>query len=162
MAQVWRAISAIAPATSTPVGPAPTITNVSPGAPLLGLDDPLRDLESVEDLVPDAGGLLDALEARRPFAPFVVAIVGALRARGHDQRVVFEARAVREAHGLRGGIDVHDVAQEDACFSWRLSTLPQRRRDLARRERAGRDLIEQRLKKMKVASVDQGHVHGAP
>jgi hypothetical protein len=37
---------------------------------------------------------------------------------------------------------------------------PQRPADLARRKRSGSDLVEQRLKQVEVAAVDQGDIYG--
>src|SRR2546430_1463238 len=44
-----------------------------PRLSLGGVRETLRRLEGVEDLVPDVGGLFDALHARRPLLPDVVA-----------------------------------------------------------------------------------------
>ena len=46
-------------------------------------------------------------------------------------------------------------------FFWRLQNAAQRGGDLAWGKRPGRHLVEERLKQMKIAAIDQGHVHGS-
>ncbi len=87
-----RASSAIWPAISTPVGPAPTTTNVSHASTprRIGLD--LRRLEGGQHPAADLERTLERLQLGRVRAPFVVAEVGVVRAAGDDQRVVGERR----------------------------------------------------------------------
>ena len=54
----------------------------------------LRALEGDEDAPPDAGRVLDALEAGRDLGPFVVAEVGVGRARGEHEIVVGDAHRI--------------------------------------------------------------------
>ena len=85
-----RAISAIWPAISTPVGPAPTTTKVKQLGLALGVGLELGRLEGLEDLAADGQRALERLQLGRVLLPFVVAEVGVLRAAGDDQRVVLE------------------------------------------------------------------------
>ena len=85
-----RAISAIWPAISTPVGPAPTTTKVSSAAWRVGVGLELGRLEGLEDPPADGQRALERLELGRVLLPLVVAEVGVLRAAGDDQRVVLE------------------------------------------------------------------------
>ena len=56
------------------------------------------------------------------------------------------------------GIEPDGLAQEDRGVGVPAEDAPQRLRDLARREGAGRDLVEQRLEQVVVAPVDQRQV----
>ena len=78
------------------------------GRPTLG------GFEREKDLVTNSRRLFDGLEVRRPLAPLVVAVVRGFRAGRHDERVVFEDRAVGEgeASGLR--VDIVRLAEENA------------------------------------------------
>ena len=103
---VSRAISAIWPASSTPVGPAPTTTNVSQAARRLGVVLDLGRLERSEDPAPHVERALERLDVRRDGSPFVVAEVGVAGPGGDDQRVVRE---------LALGVAVRQPLQEDAA-----------------------------------------------
>ena len=94
--RVSRAISPIWPASSTPVGPAPTTTNVSHAARRSGSVVGLGGLERGEDAAPDLDRVLEALEAGRERLPLVVAEVGVPGSGGGDQDVV------RDDLGRRG------------------------------------------------------------
>ena len=131
----------------------------APSPRLLVIRGPLGAFESIKDFVADGGGLFDALQTGRPFAPRIVPVVGGLRAGGDDQRVVFKFGAVAQDHAPGAGIHVHGFAQQDARVLLPAQHAAQRRGNLARRERAGGHLIEQRLEEMEIAPVNQRHVH---
>jgi len=87
----------------------------------------------------------------------VVAVVGGLGAGGDDQGVVLEPRAVGENQHPLFRVDIDSLAQQDVRVLVPVQHLPDGRRDIGRRERAGGDLIKQGLKEMEVAAVEQGH-----
>ena len=97
LTRTWREISAIAPASSTPVGPPPTTTNVSRSllAGRVGLA--LRLLEGEQDAAADLDRVLERLQPGRVLLPVVVAEVRVSGAGGEDQEVVGE-RSVGEAN----------------------------------------------------------------
>ena len=89
-----------------------------------------------------------------------MAVVRGLGARGDDQRVVFEGGAVGERDAPRLRIDVDDFTHQDAGVLLAAQHGAQRRGDLAGGQRAGRALVQQRLKQVVIAAVDQRHVDG--
>ena len=163
-----RAISAICPAISTPVGPAPTTTNVSQRGAALGVGLDLGRLEGLQDATAHVERALQRLQLGRVLLPFVVAEVGVLRAAGDDQRVVGE-RVGRGARGddraARPGAPSRSKPTTSAS---RTRTLRRRRKmraqrvaDLRRREGARRHLVGQRLEEVEVAPIDQRDVDRA-
>ena len=82
------ASSAMVPASSTPVGPAPMMTKVSSAARRCRIALALGALEGDQDAPPQRGGVLQRLQARRERLPFVMAEIGVARAGGEHQRVV--------------------------------------------------------------------------
>jgi len=80
------------------------------------------------------------------------------RAGGDNHRVVIDC-AVAEYHAAFRGIYVHGLGEQHFRVFLPPQNLPQRRSDVGRRQRSRRDLIQQRLKKMVIAAVDQGDVH---
>ena len=97
----WRAISASAPASSTPVGPPPTMTKVSSARRRAGIGLALGALEREQHAAAHLERILERLQAGRVRQPFVVAEVRVRRPRRDDQVVVAELGAVDEVHGLR-------------------------------------------------------------
>ena len=85
---VWWHSSAIWPAISTPVGPAPTTTKVSSAATLAVVVGALGQLEGAEDAAAQLQRVVDGLHAGRELGELVVAEVGLAGAGGDDQRVV--------------------------------------------------------------------------
>jgi hypothetical protein len=92
-------------------------------------------LESREHPAADVGGVFNRLVAGRVLLPLGLSKVVVLGAAGHDERVVVEL-TVRELEPFRR------------------SSRPTAS---ARRESSGRHLVEQRLKQMELALVDEGH-----
>jgi hypothetical protein len=137
----------MAPAISTPVGPAPL--GVVPAC--LGL------FEGTEDAAADAGGVVDLLEAGGDPLPFVMAEVRVPRAGGEHQIVVGDF-AVLELHQPALLVDARHLAQDHALVAGAAQDGADRRGDLRRRQAGGRDLIEQRLEEVVVAPVDDGDV----
>ena len=106
---VSRAISAICPAISTPVGPAPTTTKVSQRRALRGVGLELGRLERAQDPAADGERALQRLDLGG-VPPLVVAEVRVARAAGDDERVVGERGRRRVAdrpqpHLARGEVE---------------------------------------------------------
>jgi hypothetical protein len=58
-------------------------------------------------------------------------VVRALRTRGDDQRIIFEAGAVREPDALGKRIEIDDLTQQDARIFLATQDAAQRCRNLA-------------------------------
>ena len=97
--------SAMVPASSTPVGPAPTMTKVKSAARRSRIALALGALEGDQDSPPQRGGVLERFQARRERLPFVMAEIGVARAGGEHQRVVEQRIAVIEQHALVRRVD---------------------------------------------------------
>ena len=93
--------------------------------------------------------------------PFVVAEVRGPRACRDDQ-VVVRHFAVREAEALAWHVDRHCLGQPDFQIVLPPQDPANRRRDVARRERGRRDLIEQRRKDVMVAAIEKEDVDRRP
>jgi hypothetical protein len=76
----------------------------------------------------------------------------------HQQRIVLE-HAVAEDHAPRLDVDVDYLAEQHRGVALLVQDVAQRRGDLARRQGTGRHLVEERLKEVKVAPVDQRDLH---
>ena len=85
-------------------------------------------------------------------------VVRALSAGGDDERVIRELGAVREHDAPRCRVDVDDFPEQHANVLLAAEDAAQRCRDLAGRERAGSDLIKERLEQVIVAPIDERHV----
>ena len=107
----------------------------------------------------DLGRILDGLQARRARLPLVVAEVVVRGAGRDDQRVVRRARRRSDARAGASTSMSTTSPSSTRVLRWRLSDVAQRRGDLAGREPAGGDLIEQRLEEVEVAPVDQRDLH---
>ena len=156
---VSLAISPSAPASSTPVGPPPTTTNVIHSRAALEVLLALGRLEGDEDAAPDLERVVDRLEAGGVRRPVVVAEVRVTRARGHDQRVVGERPAVGHQDLARA----RDRARPPRRAGRSCSPPCGGSSAAAARCRparcARRDLVEQRLEQVEVAPVDEGDEH---
>ena len=120
------ASSRIWPASSTPVGPAPTTTIVSQRSLLDRVGRRLGHLEGAEDAPAELQGVVDRLHARRMEGQLVVAEVRLAGAGGDDQAVV--GQLDRAQVGGRRGVD--DAARRDRSRSPRRAptrTLSERR-----------------------------------
>jgi hypothetical protein len=101
-----------------------------------------------------------AFYARGPFPPGVVPVVRGLRTHGDDQRIVFEAGAVSEPYALGKRIEIDDLTQQDARIVLAAQDAAQRCGNLTGQQRAGRDLIQERLKEVIIASINERHLDG--
>ena len=118
----------------------------------------LGALECVEEFVAHAGGFFDGLEAGSVFAPVIVAVVGGLRACGDDEGVVGEGVAIGEEDFFVLGINVNSFAKEDLDVFLAAEDGADRGGDFSGREGAGGNLIEEGLKEMEIAFVEEGDV----
>ena len=97
--------------------------------------------------------------------PLVVAEVGVPRAAGDDRACRSASAPARSPFGRcsrttsrRSRSKPVTSASSDARVPLALQHRAQRRRDLGRRRRAGRDLVDERLEEHVVLPVDQGHL----
>ena len=119
-------------------------------------------LKRNQDAAANAGGVFDALQARCDVGPFVMAKIGMHRA-GRDHQIVVRQVAGIGVNALLRGIDAADIGHQHGGVFLRLQDMADRPGDIGRRQRRGRDLIEQRLKAVMVLAVDHGDVGiGAP
>ncbi|GAB3102392.1 hypothetical protein GCM10027159_28190 [Lysobacter terrae] len=84
------------------------------------------------------------------------------RATRNQQEVVAEHLAAGERERMRIGIDADDLAEPHFHIALVAQDVPQRRGDIWRRQARGRDLVQQGLKEMVIASIDQGDTHVVP
>ena len=117
----------------------------------------LGDLERAEDPRAHAARVVERLHPRSDLRPLVVSEVGVRGAGRDDQRVVRDLLDLVGDHPHRAllEVDVVDDAEQHAHIALLAEHRAQRRRDLPRRQDAGRDLVEQRLEQMLVVLVDQ-------
>jgi hypothetical protein len=116
----------------------------------------LRGLEGDEDPAPDLGRVLDGLEPgrdRRPLRMVEVRVMGAGR---DDQGVVPDRAAIRERDLALLGIDADGFAEDHGRVAVLAEDRSQRLGNIARRQCSGRDLVQERLEEVEVASIDEG------
>jgi hypothetical protein len=128
----------------------------------------LGRLERGQDPAANLERALERLHVGRERPPLVVAEVRVVRAAGDDQAVVGKleqlvvGRDAVDPDAPAVEVEAGDLAQDDADIPVALEDPAQRRGDLARRERAGRDLVHERLEEREVAPVDQRDVDRRP
>ena len=115
----------------------------------------LGGLEGAEDAGADLERVLDRLQAGCVTLPAVLVEVGMARPGRDDERVVRERLAVSEADLASFGVDVDGLAEDDPRVLLVPEDVAQRLGDLGRRQRPGRDLVEQRREDVMVAPVQQ-------
>ena len=119
-------------------------------------------LERQQDATANIERVLERLEARRDHAPLVVAEVGVGRATRHDQIVVRQF-TVSQDQSLAGPVDFAHLGKQHFDVRLAPQNPADRRSNVPRGQRGHRHLIEQRLKDMVVAAVDDGDPDpGAP
>ena len=67
-----------------------------------------------------------------------------------------------QLHLARIEVEVGDLGEQHADVAVALEDRPQRIGDLAGRQRAGGDLVGERLEEVEVSPVDQRHLHWVP
>ena len=123
----------------------------------------LGGLEREQDAVAQVERAVERLQLRCVRRPVVVPEVRVARSACDDERVVVEHQrgAVRQVrHGDTASVQVEpvDVPEQHARVALAAQDLPQRHRHLDGRERAGRDLVGERLEEVEVLAVDERHV----
>ena len=157
--RVWWATSATAPASSTPVGPPPTTTNVNRARTWSGSASVLGLLEGRQHAATNLGGVLDGLQPGCQFLPRgILAEVMVMRPGGHEEGVVIEG-TVTQQDAVAGGVEAGDLGHQHDGIPLAAQDGPQRRGDVGRRQRPGRYLIEQRLEQVEIAPVEEGDPH---
>jgi hypothetical protein len=126
-------------------------------APLGLVVGALRDLEREQEAPPDLGRVLDGLEPGGEALPLRMPEVAVRRARCQDEPVEAHVLAVDDEHAV-GEPDRRRLAEQDLGVALRAQHLADRRCDVGRAERSGRDLVEQRLEQVVVAAIDDQHV----
>ena len=158
-----REISASAPASSTPVGPPPTTTNVSSACRRSCVRLALRPLERQQHAPADLERILERLQAGRGRPPLVMTEVGVRRAGRDDQIVVVRATPSASVQALRrAGSIATDIAEQHFDVALTAQDPADRRRDVAGRQRRRRHLIQQRLEDVMVAAIDERDPHRRP
>ena len=133
-------------------------TNVSSCSRALRIRLALGTLEREEHTAADVERVFERLEPRRQWLPFVMAEVGVRRAARHDQVVVGQL-AVGEYQSLRRWRSTpRTSASSTSTLRLTPQNPPNRRGDVARRQRCHRHLIEQRLEDVMVAAIDDGQL----
>ena len=155
VAEGFAAISAIAPASSSPVAPAPTITKVSQARASSSVAAALGTFERVEQFVADGSGFLNSFEAGGVVAPLDPCRSRRFGTGGDDKRVVGENGAIAKGDGFRDGIEIIGLAEKDFGVFLAAKDSTKGSGNLSGRERAGGDLVEKRLEEMEVALVDE-------
>jgi len=123
----------------------------------IGLD--FRSLERAQQARADEGRLLDGLHAGGEVSPVLVTEVVIDGARCEHQVVVAHADAIGDDAAARE-IDRVDLREHHPGVLLVAQDGPDRLSDVRRRERRGRDLVEQGLKEMVVVAVDDQHIGG--
>ncbi len=122
----------------------------------------LGDFKGGEDPLPDVKRIVERLHPRRPLGEVLLAEVGLLHSRGHDEYVVVdgERRLVRPASGHLTGprVDVDRFPEQGGDIAMAGELLAQRTTDLPEAQRPGGTLVEQRLEQVSGRPVEQGHV----
>src|SRR6516164_6366562 len=148
--------SANDPASSTPLGPAPTSTNVIAFVLVLSR---CGQFECAQNFGSNCLGVGKVLESRRISRELVVTEIVRAHA-GRDHQIIERDLADARARGgcfdcARSNVDAGDFSQEYGDVLPLRLKLTNRRSDLGRREDRCGHLIEQRLKYVVVAAVNQ-------
>ena len=149
-----RASSAIAPASSTPVGPAPTRTKVNSRRRSSSIVASLGLFEGRKNAAAHRGRVFNLLEARGECFPGVLAEITVPRAGREHEIVVGKARVADENFALLGRDSGH-LPHQYAAVLLAAQHRADRHRDVRWRQRRRRHLIEQWLEQVVVALVDQ-------
>ena len=150
----------MAPATSTPVGPPPTIDDVE-HAVVDQVGHGVGRLEQAEQVVAQPDRVLEAVEREGVLGRAGDAEVVGGRAGGDDQvveRAPAARRASRTCWASQSTPDDLGLAEEHPLLA--PEQAPHRVADVGRVQAGRRHLVEQRLERVVVVPVDQGDVDG--
>ncbi len=117
-----------------------------------------RPVEGFQDAAADLQRVGQCFERRRVLRPLVMAEPGIDRARRQEEVVVRDRPGVADEHLACDLVDAGDLAEDDRHVRIFAEQRADRRGDIGRRERGGRDLVEQRLKEVMVGAIDQHQV----
>ena len=111
-----------------------------------------------QDLRANGQRVIQGLQAARMFGPIIVTKVGMGRAGGDDEIVVLKG-LLAQVHALRREIDRLHLAHQHRSIRLATQDMSQRRRNRGCRQSRRSHLVQQRLKQVVVAAVDQRDVH---
>jgi hypothetical protein len=117
----------------------------------------LGELERGQHAPPDLGRLFQRLESRREALPALLPEVRVLRA-GREQQVIVCELAEVAAHDARIAVDRARFTLNHRDVPVARQQAADRHRDLGRAQAGHRDLIEQRLEQVMIATIDDPHV----
>src|SRR5436190_4424607 len=120
-----------------------------------------RALKRQQDPAPDRECIVYRFEARSVDAPFIVTEIAVSRAGREDEPIVSKLPAAGEADAIAQSVDAGHLIKDHPDVAGSREDAADRPGNIGRRERRGCNLIEQRLKDMVVAAIDNGHVDGA-
>ena len=120
----------------------------------------LRRLEGAEDALTHLQGVLHRLQPGCILAPRIVAEIAVLDAGGSKQDVIADFRAAVEDDLARHRIQIHCGALHHAHIGAAAQHMADGRGDVAGRQLASGDLVEQWLEQVIVALVDHGDPKG--
>jgi hypothetical protein len=125
-----------------------------------GIAFALGALEGDQNVPSQRGRIFQRLQARRELLPFVMAEISVAHAGGENQRVVRHGVAAFEQHAAVCCINASHCGEKGRNLRTVAQQVADRPGNLGGRKRRGRNLIEQRLEQMMVASVDQRDRNG--
>ena len=131
---------------------------LQPALPRLRIRFALGGFEGRQHAAADRQRVLERLQPGGVPGPVVVAEVGVGGA-GGDQQVVVVQRAAGQRHPPRGQVDRQRLVQPHRDVFLLAQDVPQRRRDVGRRQARGGHLVQQRLEQVVVGAVHQGDAH---
>jgi hypothetical protein len=124
-------------------------------AALLRVSGDLGALEGQQQAPADVGRVLDGLQPGRDRRPFVMAEIGMRRTGRQHQHIVRDRQVVAGAHHARRGVDPRHLGHHDREVALPAEDGADRPGDVARRQRRGCHLVQQRLEQVVVVAVHQ-------
>jgi hypothetical protein len=121
--------------------------------PLDGIGLAFRPFERGQEAAANLEGVLERFQPRCGGLPVVVTEIGVRRTGCQDQEVVRYLGAVGEDHAVPRCVDTLRLTKHDPDVRLPPEDPANGRRDVARRQPGGRDLIEQRLKHVVIAPI---------
>ncbi len=121
---------------------------------VLGIGFALRAFEGGENAAAYLCGIFDGFQSWREWFPLVVAEVLVLYAGGQDKRIVPDF-AITQMYFAGRRIDVQNFAQQNFRIGLPLEERAKRSGDVGGGQAAGGHLIQEGLKQVKIAAVDE-------
>ena len=121
-----------------------------------------RLFEGEQQAAADQRRVVDRFEARRQPRPVVMAEIGVLRPGRQHQVIVALGCPKPGLDPACRGIDAGHLVEQYRGVPLMAQHGPDRLGDIGRRQRRGRDLVQQRLEQVVVVAVDHRHVDGRP